>query len=379
MMEAYLDNSATTPVCPEAIKAINNTLTNCWGNPSSLHFGGIEAGEVLSTARHSIAKKLSCEDDEIYFTSGGTEANNLAVFGAAHAYRSRGMRIILTSVEHPSVNEPARQLEAQGYDVVRLRCDDKGRFDERQLMAAVNTSTSLISIMAVNNEVGTIQSVEKARMAARKYNAPALIHCDAVQAFGKIPLKPYSMGVDLMTISSHKIHGPKGAGALFIKKGARIASHIFGGGQEQGIRPGTEPVPAIAGFGAAVEALPDINVQLKKATELRNYLLLRLNELDGIAINSPEDALPYVTNISVLGFPSEVILNYLSEMNIYVSSGSACSKGHKSRVLTAMNLDTARINSAIRVSISRYTTKEEIDYFIEGIESAQKSIMRRIK
>lgn len=379
MMEAYLDNSATTPVCPEAIKAINNTLTNCWGNPSSLHYGGIEAAEVISSARHSIAKKLSCADDEIYFTSGGTEANNIAVFGAAHAYRSRGMRVVLTSVEHPSVSEPARQLEAQGYDVVALRCDDKGRFDERQLMAAVNTSTSLISIMAVNNEVGTIQAVEKAKMAARKYNAPALIHCDAVQAFGKIPLKPYAMGVDLMTISSHKIHGPKGAGALFVRKGARTAPHIFGGGQEHGIRPGTEPVPAIAGFGAAVEALPDISAQLEKTTELRDYLLLRLNELDGVVVNSPADALPYVTNISVLGFPSEVMLNYLSEMNIYVSGGSACSKGHKSKVLTAMNLDTARINSAIRISISRYTTKKEIDYLIEGIESAQKSIMRRVK
>ncbi len=378
-MEAYLDNSATTPVCPESIKAINNTLTNCWGNPSSLHYGGIEAAEVIAAARHSIAKKLSCSDDEIYFTSGGTEANNIAVFGAAHAYRSRGMRVVLTAVEHPSVSEPARQLEAQGYDVVTLRCDSKGRFDERQLMAAVNTSTSLISIMAVNNEVGTIQAVEKAKAAARKYNAPALIHCDAVQAFGKIPLKPYSMGVDLMTISSHKIHGPKGAGALFLRKGARIAPHIFGGGQEHGIRPGTEPVPAIAGFGAAVDALPDINMQLEKTTELRDYLLFRLNGLDGVIVNSPADALPYVTNVSVLGFPSEVMLNYLSEMNIYVSGGSACSKGHKSKVLTAMNLDTARINSAIRISISRYTTKKEIDYLIEGIESAQKSLMRKIK
>ncbi|MCQ2479258.1 MAG: cysteine desulfurase [Clostridia bacterium] len=377
-MEAYLDNSATTPVCPEAIKAINQTLTECWGNPSSLHYGGIEAAEVVGEARHAIAKKLSCADDEIVFTSGGTESNNLAVFGAARAYRPKGTRIILSSVEHPSVNEPARQLEMQGYDVVRIRCDKFGRLDERQLMASVNPSTALVSIMAVNNEVGTIQSVERARMAVKKANSRALIHCDAVQAFGKIPLKPYSMGVDLMTISSHKIHGPKGVGALFIKKGTRIVSTTYGGGQEHGIRPGTEPVPAIAGFGAAAAALPDINVQLKKATELRDYLLFRLRELDGVVINSPEDALPYVTNISVLGFPSEVLLNYLSEMGIYVSGGSACSKGHKSRVLTAMGLDTQRINSALRISISRYTTKAEIDYFIEGIISAQKSIMRRL-
>ena len=376
-MEAYLDNSATTPVCPEAVKAVNNVLTNYWGNPSSLHYGGIEAAQVLDNARHSIARTLSCDDDEIIFTSGGTEANNLAVFGAAHAYRSRGMRIIISSVEHPSVNEPVNQLEKQGYDVIRLHTDKEGRFDERQLLAAVNSATSLISIMAVNNEVGTIQAVEKIKQAVRRFNAPALIHCDAVQAFGKIPLKPSALGVDLMTVSSHKIHGPKGAGALYVRKGVKIAPHIFGGGQEQGRRPGTEPLPAIAGFAAAADALPDIRIQLEKTTQLRDYMLGRLSELNNIAVNSPEDALPYVTNISVLGIPSEVMLNYLSEMNIYVSGGSACSKGKRSRVLSAMNLEQERINSAIRISFSRYTTKAEIDYLIEGISSAQKSIMKR--
>ena len=376
-MEAYLDNSATTPVCPEAVKAVNNVLTNYWGNPSSLHYGGIEAAQVLDNARHSIARTLSCDDDEIIFTSGGTEANNLAVFGAAHAYRSRGMRIIISSVEHPSVNEPVNQLEKQGYDVIRLHTDKEGRFDERQLLAAVNSATSLISIMAVNNEVGTIQAVEKIKQAVRRFNAPALIHCDAVQAFGKIPLKPSALGIDLMTVSSHKIHGPKGAGALYVRKGVKIAPHIFGGGQEQGRRPGTEPLPAIAGFAAAADALPDIRIQLEKTTQLRDYMLGRLSELNNIVVNSPEDALPYVTNISVLGIPSEVMLNYLSEMNIYVSGGSACSKGKRSRVLSAMNLEQERINSAIRISFSRYTTKAEIDYLIEGISSAQKSIMKR--
>lgn len=376
-MEAYLDNSATTPVCPEAVKAVNNVLTNYWGNPSSLHYGGIEAAQVLDNARHSIARTLSCDDDEIIFTSGGTESNNLAVFGAAHAYRSRGMRIIISSVEHPSVNEPVNQLEKQGYDVIRLHTDKEGRFDERQLLAAVNSATSLISIMAVNNEVGTIQAVEKIKQAVRRFNAPALIHCDAVQAFGKIPLKPSALGVDLMTVSSHKIHGPKGAGALYVRKGVKIAPHIFGGGQEQGRRPGTEPLPAIAGFAAAADALPDIRIQLEKTTQLRDYMFGRLSELNNIVINSPEDALPYVTNISVLGIPSEVMLNYLSEMNVYVSGGSACSKGKRSRVLSAMNLEQERINSAIRISFSRYTTKAEIDYLIEGISSAQKSIMKR--
>lgn len=377
-MEAYLDNSATTPVCPEAVDAVHDALTKYWGNPSSLHFGGIEAAEVLENARRSIAKKLSCEESEIFFTSGGTEANNIAVFGAAHAFRHKGMRIITTSVEHPSVDEPVKQLEKEGYDVVRLNVDKNGNFDERQLFAAVNTSTSLISIMAVNNETGTIQAIEKIRTAVKKYNAPALIHVDAVQAFGKIPLKPHTLGVDLMSISAHKIHGPKGVGALFVRKGSRIATSIFGGGQEKGIRPGTEPMPAIAGFGAAVEALPDINTQLKKATQLRDYLVARLTETGGVLINSPVDALPYVTNISVTGIPSEVLLNFLSERGIYISSGSACAKGHKSRVLTEMGFDSSRISSAIRISISRYTTKEEIDYFIQGIADAQR-VMRRMK
>ncbi len=377
-MEAYLDNSATTPVCPEAIEAINQTLTKYWGNPSSLHFGGIEASEVLEKARHSIARKLSCEDSEIFFTSGGTESNNIAIFGAAHAYRHKGMRIITTAIEHPSVEEPMKQLEKEGYDVVRLNVDKNGHFDERQLYAAVNTSTSLISIMAVNNEVGTIEAIEKIKSAVRKYNAPALIHCDAVQAFGKIPLKPHALGIDLMTVSSHKIHGPKGAGALFINKGSRLATTVFGGGQEKGIRPGTEPLPAIAGFGAAADAIKDIDVNLRIATSQRDYLVSRLSEIEGVIINSPADALPYVTNISVSGIPSEVLLNYLSEMGIYISSGSACSKGHKSRVLTEMGLDSQRINSAVRISISRYTTKQEIDYFIQGVESARKT-MRRMK
>ena len=376
-MEAYLDNSATTPVCPEAVKAVNNVLTNYWGNPSSLHFGGIEAAQVLDDARHSIARRLSCDDDEVIFTSGGTEANNIAVFGAAHAYRSRGMRVIVSSVEHPSVNEPANQLEQQGYDVIRLRVDKEGRFDERQLFAAVNSSTALISIMAVNNEVGTIQSIEKVKQAVRRFNSPALIHCDAVQAFGKLPLKPSALGVDLMTVSSHKIHGPKGAGALYVRKGAKLAPHTFGGGQEQGKRPGTEPLPAIAGFAAAADALPDLNAQLRTTGQLRDYMLSRLREMDGVVVNSPDDALPYVTNVSFIGIPSEVMLNYLSEMNIYVSGGSACSKGKRSRVLAAMNLEQERINSAIRISLSRYNTKADIDYFIEGVSSAQRTIMRR--
>lgn len=377
-MEAYLDNSATTPLCKEAVEKINFTLTSCWGNPSSLHSNGIAASELLEKSRGIIASKLSCEPTEIIFTSGGTESNNIAVLGAANALKRRGSRIITTSVEHPSVDEPIKYLESQGFDVIRLRVNENGLIDERQLYAATNPSVVLISVMYVNNEVGTIQPVEFAKRAAVHAGANALIHCDAVQAFGKVQLKPYNMGVDLMSISSHKIHGPKGAGALFIKKGTRLAPHSLGGLQENKFRPGTEPLHDIAGFAAAAKALPDYHQSLEKATALRDYFVQNVSAMENVKINSPANALPYITNISVLGIPSEVMLNYLAEMGIYVSSGSACSKGHKSRVLTAMNLNDERINSALRISISRFTTKEEIDYLLYGIANAQKT-MRKLK
>lgn len=378
-MEAYLDNSATTPLCREAVDKINYALTDCWGNPSSLHANGIAASELLEDSRRAIAQKLSCESSEIFFTSGGTESNNIAVLGAANSMKRRGSRIITTSVEHSSVDETVNYLESQGFDVIRLRVNENGMIDERQLYAATNPSVVLVSIMYVNNEVGTIQPVEFAKRAAVHAGATnAIIHCDAVQAFGKVQLKPYNMGVDLMSISSHKIHGPKGAGALFVKKGTRLAPHNFGGLQESKIRPGTEPLPAIAGFGAAAAALPDYTESLHRAMQVRDYLVSHISAMENVVVNSPANALPYVTNISVLGIPSEVMLNYLSNMGIYVSSGSACSKGHKSRVLKAMNLSEDRINSALRISISRYTTKEEIDYLLYGIDSAQKT-MRKLK
>ena len=377
-MEAYLDNSATTQPCKEAVEKMNYALRTCWGNPSSLHSKGIAASELLEEARNNIAKKLSCESDEIFFTSGGTESNNIAVFGAANAQRRRGSRIITTSIEHSSVEESVKALENQGYDVVRLRVNERGVIDERQLYAATNPSVVLISMMYVNNEVGSIQPVEFAKRAVVHSGANALIHCDAVQAFGKVQLKPYNMGVDLMTVSSHKIHGPKGAGALFVKKGTKLVQHSFGGLQENKIRPGTEPLPAIAGFGAAAAAIPDYSESLRYVTDLRNYMVSKLRTIEGVRINSPENALPYITNISVEGIPSEVMLNYLSGLGICVSSGSACSKGHKSRVLKAMNLSDDVINTALRISLSVFTTKEEIDYLIGGIASARKT-MRRLK
>ena len=372
-MEAYFDNSATTAPCIEAIRAVNEALTDCWGNPSSLHRTGNKAKELLDLSRESIAKRLSCDPSEIFFTSGGTESNNLAVMGAAYQMRRFGKRIVSTSVEHPSIDETLNKLEAEGFEVIKLRVDNFGRVNERELYAAVNSNTILITMMLVNNEVGTIMPVEAAKRAATAARSPALI-----QAFGKLPIKPAAMGVDLMTISSHKIHGPKGVGALYIRKGVKIKPRTFGGSQEMKIRPGTEAMPAIAGFGAAARALPDPKRELEHITMLRDYMVSKLTEIDDVVINSPPDALPFVTNVSVLGIKSEPMLNFLSERGICVSSGSACSKGKKSHVLTQMNLDRRRLDSPLRISFSRFTTVSEIDALVLGIREGKKTI-RAIK
>ena len=373
-MNAYFDNSATTAPCCEAVNAVSDAMTRCWGNPSSLHRAGNLANELLENSRKDIATRLSCAPEEIFFTSGGTESNNLAVIGAAHQMRRMGRRIVSTSVEHSSIDDTLNILEAEGFEIVKLKVDNYGRINEKDLYAAVNSNTILITMMLVNNEVGTIMPVQAAKRAAMMARSPALIHCDAVQAFGKLPLKPATLGVDLMTVSSHKIHGPKGAGALYIRKGVKIKPRTFGGEQEKKIRPGTEAMPAIAGFAAAAKALPDPARELEHITMLRDYMVAKLTEIPDVVINSPPDALPYVTNISVLGIKSEPMLNFLSEKGIFVSSGSACSKGKKSHVLLQMGLDRKRLDSPIRISFSRYTTIQEIDALILGIAEGKKVI-----
>lgn len=377
-MEAYFDNSATTAPCCEAVKAVTDAMTNCWGNPSSLHRSGNAAKELLDSSRESIAKCLSCSPEEIFFTSGGTESNNLAVMGAAYQMRRMGRRIVSTAVEHSSIDETLDKLSEEGFEVVKLKVDSYGRINERELYSAVNSNTILITMMLVNNEVGTIMPVQAAKRAAMAARSPALIHCDAVQAFGKMPVKPVSLGVDLMTVSSHKIHGPKGVGALYIRKGVKIKPRTFGGEQEKKIRPGTEAMPAIAGFAAAARALPEPLKELEHIRMLRDYMVEKLLELDEIVINSPPEALPYVTNISVLGIKSEPMLNFLSERGICVSSGSACSKGKKSHVLMQMGLDRRRLDSPLRISFSRYTTIQEVDALIQGIAEGKK-VIRAVK
>ena len=384
-MDAYFDNSATTAPCCEAVNAVADAMTRCWGNPSSLHRQGNLAKELLDSSRESVAKALSCAPEEIFFTSGGTESNNLALKGAAYQMRRMGRRIVSTSIEHPSVDETLNRLEAEGFEVIKLKVDSYGRINERELYSAVNSNTILITMMLVNNEVGTIMPVQAAKRAAMMARSPALIHCDAVQAFGKMPIKPALLGVDLMTISSHKIHGPTGVGALYIRKGVKIKPVTTGGEQEQqknnnnlSIRPGTEAMPAIAGFAAAARALPDPKKELEHITMLRDYMVSKLTELDGVVVNSPPDALPYVTNVSVIGIKSEPMLNFLSDRGICVSSGSACSKGKKSHVLLQMGLDRKRLDSPLRISFSRFTTVQEIDALITGIAEGKK-IIRAVK
>ena len=376
-MEAYLDNSATTCLCSSAKERMVEAINKYYGNPSSLHSVGTAAQRQLDAARAAVAKSLSCEAEEIVFTGSGTLANNAAVFGAAHALRRRGNRIVTTCVEHPSVSECMAQLEKEGFEVIYLKVDKYGRISKSELMQAVNSKTILVSLMYVNNEVGSIMPVETARLAVKKAGAPALIHCDAVQAYGKLPIKPSRLGVDLMSASAHKINGPKGVGFLYVRKGVRLMPYIFGGNQEGKIYSGTQPMPAIMGLHGAVEELPDLTVQLEKTTALRDYLVQEARKINGIVINSGDEALPYIVNLSAVGHPSQTMLNYLSDSGVYVSGGSACSKGHRSKVLTAMGTEPERIDSALRVSLSRFTTREEIDMFLCALENGVNTLRKK--
>ncbi len=362
-MTVYLDNSATTKPCDEAVVAINRMITENFGNPSSLHFLGISAMKEIINARESIAKKLDCEKDEIYFTSGGTEANNLAILGAAHKNRRKGNRIVTTAIEHESVMQSIDELEKEGFEVIRLMPDSEGKISLADMANAINKDTILVSMMYINNEVGSILPVEKIKKLVTRAESPALVHIDCVQAFGKVDVRPKKLGADLLTITAHKIHGPKGTGALYIKKGVNILPRTFGGEQEKKIRPGTEASPLIAGFGAAVDALPDLKEQSKKTKELNEYAKEKLSQIDGIIFNSGDDASPYIINIYVPTFMrSQTVLQELSaNYAVCVSNGSACAKGKKSHVLTAMKLSDEIIDKSIRISFSRDNTKEDID------------------
>lgn len=373
-MMAYLDNSATTKPSMACVDAVNKMLTESWGNPSSLHALGVSAAKEIILARTAIAESLGAEKEEIIFTSGGTEANNLALFGAVKAKKRLGNRIITTAIEHESVLQSAEELEKQGFEVIYLKPDKYGFISEEQLKAAVNDKTILVSMMYINNEVGSVMPVDKIRRIVTRANSPALIHIDCVQAYGKTAINTKKIGADLITVSAHKIHGPKGVGALYINKAANLTNQnfakTFGGEQERKLRPGTEAAPLIAGFAAAVKEMDLSKAQKDKIKALNTYAKAKLSEIAGVAFNSSENASPYIINIYVPTFMrSQTILQELSSnYNVYVSNGSACAKGKKSHVLSAMGLSNEILDKSIRISFSRYNTKEEVDLLVNALK-----------
>lgn len=373
----YLDNSATTAVDPQVAQLIYDTMVNCYGNPSSLHSLGLAAEQVMKQAAGQISTCINCRPGEIYFTSGGTEANNLAVFGAAYAKRRTAERIVTTAIEHSSVLEACRQLEKEGFEVVYVRPQPDGHVRTQDLVDAVDDRTALVTAMLVNNETGAVLDIAGMAKQVRRKNPDTLIHCDAVQAFGKLPVSVKALGVDLLTASGHKIHAPKGIGFLYKSNKARILPRTFGGEQQKRLRPGTECVPLIAGFGLAAQlACGALKENGEKVRQLSLQLRTRVQEIPGVVVNSPEDASPYVLNLSAMGFRSEILLHFLEQNEVYVSSGSACAQGAKSHVLEAMGLERNRVDSAIRVSLSKYTTQEDLSAFADSLLAAGQKLFR---
>ena len=357
----YLDNSATTRPAAEVTEALYEYMKEEYGNPSSLHKAGREAAKAVREARGKIALSMKAHEDEIYFTSGGTEADNIAILGAANI--KKGSRIVTSAIEHPAVLNAVDALSEKGFEVIKIMPEKDGSIDPNKVIDAVNDKTSLVSIMHVNNETGAVINIAEISKAVKRKAPRALIHTDAVQSYGHIEAFPHEMGVDLMSVSAHKIHGPKGIGALFVKKGVNdLKSPVYGGGQEKGIRSGTENTYAIVGFGKAAELI-DLK-EAKRVLNLKNKLKDALLETGKAEINGGEKSSPYILNMSFMSLRSEVMLNALDREGIMVSSASACARGRaKSHVLLAMGARYA--DNAIRFSFSRYTTEEEIDYTIE--------------
>ncbi len=372
----YLDNSATTRVSKTAADKAYEIMTEIYGNPSSLHLMGMNAEKELELARKRVSAALGATSEELFFTSGGTEANNTALFGAAYAKRRSGKRIVISSVEHSSVLEAAARLEQEGFEVVRIAPQIDGIIHPEDVAEAVNDDTILVSVMLVNNETGAVMPVKDIFEAARDKNDKIICHTDAVQAFGKLDFSPKKLGADLLSVSAHKVHAPKGCGALYIKRRVRIIPRQFGGEQEKKIRPGTEALPLIAAFGAACEEF-DVEGNGERVAELNGYARQRLLEIGEVVINSPENALPYVLNISAGRVRSETMLHFLEEREVFVSSGSACAKGKPSHVLSAMGIDRERADSALRISFSKLNTKADVDALCEGIAEGLGTLAHR--
>lgn len=370
----YLDNSATTPVCKKSIEYMNDALQNSWGNPSSLHTLGFEAETVLNRARRTLADHIKAQPQEIIFTGSGTEANNTAILSSLS--KKWGNRVITTQIEHPSVLKTTERLQEAGFEVIQLKPDKSGEILLKDLEEALTEKTVLVSIMLVNNEIGSIQPISEAAKLIKRISPRAIFHCDAVQGFGKMPINVKELGVDLLTASGHKVFAPKGIGFLYCKKGVVIKPFITGGGQENGMRSGTEPVPLAAAFEGAVLDLPRLDESLKKQKELCTYATKLFENCDFAKVNSPKDSLPYILNISVPGYRSETLMHFLEAEQIFVSSGSACAKGETSHVLSALGLSRAEIDSALRISFSYHNTKAEIDTLFAALQTATQKLRR---
>lgn len=378
-MEAYLDNSATTRVSEDVKDIMVKVMTEEYGNPSSLHMKGVEAEHYVREAREKIAKILKVNEKEILFTSGGTESNNTALIGTAMANKRKGNHIITSSIEHASVGSPLKYLEKQGFNVTWLPVDKDGKVNPEDVREAICDETILVSVMYVNNEIGAIQPIDEIADVIAQKKPDVIFHVDAIQAFGKMPIYPKRQKIDLMSVSGHKIHGPKGTGFLYIKDKTKINPIIFGGGQEKGMRSGTENVPGIAGLGVACDnADNNISGRIEEMYELKDYFIDRISSLEDITVNSKKghEGAPHIVSVSFRGVRSEVLLHSLEDKNIYVSAGSACSsnKPAVSATLKGIGLDKELLDSTLRFSFSVDTSREELDYTVETIEELLKKL-----
>ena len=379
-MEAYFDNAATTAVYPEVRDLMVKLMTEDYGNPSSLHMKGVDAEKYIKNAASQIAKEIKCQEKELVFTSGGTESNNLAIIGGAMAKRRAGKHIITTNIEHASVSATMDSLSKEGYDITYIGVDSTGHVKLDELKCALREDTILVSVMYVNNEIGTIQPIADIAAIIKSYNDKILFHVDAVQAFGKLRFSVKKLGVDMLSMSGHKIHGPKGSGALYIKDKTLIRPIIYGGGQQKEMRSGTENVPAIAGMGLATELIyKEHEKKIEYINMLKDRFISGVTKYDDVFDNSGEA--PHIASISFVGIRSEVMLHALEDKGIYVSAGSACSsnKPHISNVLKAIDMPDDRLESTLRFSFIETNTVEQVDYAIEVIGELLPFLRRYIR
>ena len=372
-MQAYLDNSATTVCEPGVVEKVVQMMSVIYGNPSAMHNKGVEAENYIKEAKEIIAKTMKVQEKELIFTSGGTESNNLAIMGCAAANHRMGKHLITTKIEHPSVGNVMKHMEEEGFEVTYLPVDENGIVKLDKLKEALRPDTMLVSVMHVNNEIGAVQPIEEIGKIVKANNKATLFHVDAIQGYGKYRIYPKKMGIDLLSVSGHKIHGPKGVGFLYCDSKVKIKPIIFGGGQQKDLRSGTENVPGIVGLAeAAKEIYADFEEKIQHLYEIKEYFVEKVTELEGTKINglTGKESAPHVVSVSFPGIRSEVLLHSLEDKEIYASAGSACSsnKPAVSATLKAINAPKEHLDSTLRFSFSVHTTKEEIDYCIEVLK-----------